>query len=987
MEDHDDDSPDESNGPDNLPDTDEAAHICTPDYDCEFLKPGLHVNERGESPANEHWRLFHEKCTKCAQRPRFRNRNLCTRCKHFRLRHVLQCVRGESWVTKSSLFFGTVEDVVLLAKECTLCQFLKSLVLKVAVKSYQSDEGSRIYRNDPCILRLQTFGINASYPEFGSIERPIWRPGGLLLGMSFGIPTSIDFAPRDIFLHFRCLDGSPLETEERFFLREIEAPTRYHRQTARKARIKQGSSDVSQAQADIVKSLCSWKIVQGWLTDCNTLHNHLVVTNDTVDLEGPSLLVDVHKWCLVRPDSLSRYAALSYVWGPGQGGLKCTFTMLEGMMKDNALRSDRYTPLTIKDAMEVCRRLNLQYLWVDRLCIVQDDDELREYEIRRMAGIYSNAVLTIAAVDGKSAQSGLCGVSKRTRRPQVSAAFDGLEVFDVLPSYQQSVPHSPWSSRGWTYQEMCLSNRLLLFTEHQVFFRCASRICYEDPSVGSYGTHEWPPWCVPTDIAYGSRSFHPYDTFHYFREGLEEYARRRLSQQSDIFHAFSGITRSLYSAGGSAITFGLPENDIDRALLWEPIPRFQPRKASSGCVLPSWSWASHTGPLSFGYGVDVAGSDVDYFVVDSHSGDFRRIEKPKCDHESEWAKQQFSFSDLAEHLFESQDIPPHVYMSLSRHGKRVLSASSESVSQPGARTEVCLLDKGYDPDQTIPNPCPLGKDVLHQAREISGALIFNAPVASFTLHDHSALNNTDEIFRWNRDTSELLEVTIFNKHARMAGFIRMDRRWVETNLPSTNRRSKRTLEAVSNNTAGAQLQQRQTFVFAALSLARSPTFDEMECYVEYQVSHNIISNRDLPGGCPTGRPHEKLKGDSVEDADSDSSKNSDDRTGDIERKGPSGISKMRDGWWKQAAPVEEIAGVGYVGDVTKDVRFYNTEGKRILKTPMVNVMLLEEQRDEGSELEDDVSEKPRVYRRLGVGLVYLARWMDAEPQARTIILR
>ena len=327
----------------------------------------------------------------------------------------------------------------------------------------------------------------------GVLRGPIWRPGGLVLGMSFDTAMSINFTPRDIFLHFRCLDGSPLETEERLFLREIGAPTLYYRQTARKTQIKQGKSDVSQAQADVVKNLCSWKIVQGWIMDCDSVHNHSGVAADTVDLEGPSLLVDVYKWRLVRPDSLLRYAALSYVWGPGQGGLKCTTKTLEGMMKDNALRSDRYTPSTIKDAMEVCRRLALQYIWVDRLCIVQDDDGLREYEIRRMAGIYSIAVLTIAAVDGKSAQSGLCGVSKRMRKPQVSAAFDGLEVFDVLPGYQHSVPDSPWSSRGWTYQEMCLSKRLLLFTEHQIFFRCASHICYEDPSVGSYGTHGWPP--------------------------------------------------------------------------------------------------------------------------------------------------------------------------------------------------------------------------------------------------------------------------------------------------------------------------------------------------------------------------------------------------------------------------------------------------------------------------------------------------------------
>lgn len=185
-----------------------------------------------------------------------------------------------------------------------------------------------------------------------------------------------------------------------------------------------------------------------------------------------------------------------------------------------------------------------------------------------MGDIYSGAVLTIAAVGGTSAHSGLCGVSVRVRTQQTAGSFDGLEAFDILPGYDSCMKKSPWNDRGWTYQESCLSKRLLLFTEHQVFFRCESHLCFEDPSVGSYGLREWPRWEAPVDIAYGTEGSLRYDTIVHFSEALIAYCSRKLTLQSDIFNAFSGITQRLYMSSDNRVTFGLPEADINKALLY-----------------------------------------------------------------------------------------------------------------------------------------------------------------------------------------------------------------------------------------------------------------------------------------------------------------------------------------------------------------------------------------------------------------------------------
>jgi hypothetical protein len=768
-------------------------------------------------------------------------------------------------------------------------------------------------------------------------------------------------------VHFRCLDASPLESEERLFKGKVEVPTEYRRHKSRKAQPKTVQPVVSQAPADIVKEYCTWKVIKGWIADCVSLHSHSTAVENSVGDGRPSLLVDIQDRCLIHTKPTFLYAALSYVWGPSVGLLQCTRAKLKALMNKNALRGGGYTPLTIRDSMEVCRKLNLRYIWIDRLCIVQDDDELREHEIGRMAEIYSNAVVTIAAVDGQTSHSGLCGVSQRKREAQISAIFDGLEAFDILPTYQQSVPNSAWSSRGWTYQEMCLSRRMLLFTEHQVFFRCASHICYEDPSVGSYGIHEWPIWSVPTDIAYGFRSLGRFDAFHYFREGVQKYAMRCLSQQSDVYNAFLGVTKRLYPSNKDKITFGMPDADFDRALLWEPVVRYRPRETGSDCVVPSWSWASHDGPLLFGHGVDVAGSDLEYFVFDKCSNRLRKIEKSICQVSSNWSQQPFTFGDLFEDLFENQVVPRQSYMSLSRYSQKLDVEFSGKQQTNYTHDIVSPFDPGF----------------IDQASRIPGALVFNAPVASFTLHDHTALNNDDQLFRRTTKDSEDVVLTIINQHGRMAGFIRVDKRWAEYYVQSTNGHPESLPERLHKRISSKP---HRVFNFVALSITRSPTFDEMECYVEYQVSRNIISNRDLPGGCPTGVPPHSLDNDSDDEINDD--KDADMSVGgeEVKLNHASGISRM-EAWWNDPAPVRKIEGVGYVGDVAEDVRFYTTEGKRILKTPMVNVMLIEEQGGEAPDWQGGCIEKPLIYRRLGVGLIYLARWIDAEPQNRTIILQ
>jgi hypothetical protein len=116
------------------------------------------------------------------------------------------------------------------------------------------------------------------------------------------------------------------------------------------------------------------------------------------------------------------------------------------------------------------------------------------------------------------------------------------------------------------------------------------------------------------------------------------------------------------------------------------------------------------------------------------------------------------------------------------------------------------------------------------------------------------------------------------------------------------------------------------YEFIALSISRSQMVDGYEEYVEYQVAHNNISNRQLPR-----------------------------------------IKDMRE----PRAPISKIEDVGFVGDRTSDVRYYDGNEKAI-QTPLVNVMM--------------IAWAGGIARRKGIGQIYLARWKDAELRAKKIIL-
>jgi hypothetical protein len=98
-----------------------------------------------------------------------------------------------------------------------------------------------------------------------------------------------------------------------------------------------------------------------------------------------------------------RYVALSHCWGTGNHILQTTREnyqqRLEGILEQDL-------PKTFLDAVQITRGLGIQYLWIDSLCVVQDDLVDWESEAAKMANVYSGAWLTISATQASDSNLG-----------------------------------------------------------------------------------------------------------------------------------------------------------------------------------------------------------------------------------------------------------------------------------------------------------------------------------------------------------------------------------------------------------------------------------------------------------------------------------------------------------------------------------------------------------------------------------------------------
>ncbi|KAI0184390.1 heterokaryon incompatibility protein-domain-containing protein [Xylaria flabelliformis] len=325
--------------------------------------------------------------------------------------------------------------------------------------------------------------------------------------------------------------------------------------------------------------------VKQWLRTCTMHHQNACLHNSDGDSETRSLFselrtirfIDVNKGCLVEQSSLSSYVCLSYnqvyVWG-AVASLRLSKANKSHLMQRGAIKDAwGLLPKTIQDAIAAVKLLGENYLWVDSLCLVQNDPEDMENGTGCMDLIYEFSTLTIVAAGGRDANAGLPSVNVGSRFPEehIAEVVPGLRLA-VYTHGDFRVEPTVYNSRAWTLQEYALSPRILCFVDNQVFFRCRKKTFSED-SWDDILKMQQPAMC--------------------YRILIERYSYRMLTHSADIHNAVAGLTRRFSDRMKCRFLEGIPT-------AWnQMLPQ-----AREG--FPSYSWTGWFGPLAF-WGADPEG--------------------------------------------------------------------------------------------------------------------------------------------------------------------------------------------------------------------------------------------------------------------------------------------------------------------------------------------------------------------------------------------
>ncbi|KAL7817080.1 tol protein [Trichoderma gracile] len=332
--------------------------------------------------------------------------------------------------------------------------------------------------------------------------------------------------------------------------------------------------------------------IRSWLDTCNAQHSHHC-SGDDPDAETwrPVYLVDSVERCLVKAKPTDRYLALSYVWAPlnqRRGGPTTVVQLLKSNIE--AFQSDLPEvdlPETILDAMYMARKLGFRYLWVDQLCIVQDDEVDKENHVRHMPYIFANAYLTIAAAYG-DLYTGLLPISPRRHQRESKAGNSSGSTKD----HSELLRQSKWNNRGWTLQELLYSRRIVFFFQDTVTWECHCNLWQKNsinimPKLRASSRHDCANRLSSAILGY---KHPPWPDLDEYARIAADYSARRVTYVEDTLRAFSGITSMLSRTFSDGFMYGMPLMFLDIALLWRPQASIRRRAPPRAPFFPSWSW-------------------------------------------------------------------------------------------------------------------------------------------------------------------------------------------------------------------------------------------------------------------------------------------------------------------------------------------------------------------------------------------------------------
>lgn len=314
-----------------------------------------------------------------------------------------------------------------------------------------------------------------------------------------------------------------------------------------------------------------------------------------------------------------KYAAFSYCWGPPEEAARQVKTEKHSLADRMSGIPFNSCSKVIQDLITVARVLQIRFLWVDALCIIQDDQADWEIETLSMGSVYRHAFVTICPIASQTCQQGFLARTAET----LNIDFKSSVARDVKGSFtlrnrgirspnkgtwwplRIDLDSAEWDRRGWTFQELSLSTRLIMFGQLKLHFLRSRKVLSE-------GGDEYDGAGIDVDISEVLVNPHDQKWHSMWRNSVvSEYSDRKFTRRTDKLPALSGLAN--LAAGGNPGDYlaGLWKDDLLPGLFWECVPHNQfvdiskcglldSLESPDSYIAPSWSWASREMFVHFG---------------------------------------------------------------------------------------------------------------------------------------------------------------------------------------------------------------------------------------------------------------------------------------------------------------------------------------------------------------------------------------------------
>ncbi|KPM41464.1 hypothetical protein AK830_g5076 [Neonectria ditissima] len=409
---------------------------------------------------------------------------------------------------------------------------------------------------------------------------------------------------------------------------------------------------------DFATDAC-FNTIKGWISSCKRLHAICNEADVGTAKSFPKRIVSIgsasnNEIRVVERDDSSPplqepYMALSHCWGKSR-----PLTLTKDTLEERKAHIPfEVLPRTFQDAVVITRGLGIRYIWIDSLCIIQNDIEDWEIEAAKMSSIYSDAELVLSATGSADSTAGVLqnrkpyltwtGSYPKNRpfhiygREQIHHEAFGWAVDErdmVKGSTNIASEKRPLSSgnfplmtRAWCFQERLLATRILHFTKDEVIFDCLTSMECE---CGTLTRHEGDSHLalrriVKTGHKYvsGSTSLlqgqvSPFDLHHdeaveepihpngfvehheRWRDLIVQYSQKGITVTTDRLPAVGGLALRWSNGMTGRYLAGLWEKDLLRGLRWWPSEAETESGEECPYVAPSWSWVSACRGVTWG---------------------------------------------------------------------------------------------------------------------------------------------------------------------------------------------------------------------------------------------------------------------------------------------------------------------------------------------------------------------------------------------------